>query len=239
MTDIVLASRNAKKLKEMQALLAPLGYRARLVSEFTDEAAEETAPSFIENALLKARHAARVSGLPALADDSGLEVDALKGAPGVYSARYGEAAWLASTAREAAERPAMDGRAVIGAENPGCARDGWTQAEKDVANNAKLLQALAGVPAARRGARFVSALALLRHAEDPTPVIALGYWPGVILEAPRGASGFGYDPLFLVPSLGKTSAELAPALKNRISHRGRAMRALLKQLRADSGFVHG
>lgn len=198
MTDLVLASRNAKKLKEMQALLAPLGYRARLVSEFTDEAAEETAPSFIENALLKARHAARVSGLPALADDSGLEVDALKGAPGVYSARY-------------AGEPS-----------------------DDTANNAKLLQALAGVPAAQRTARFVSALALLRHADDPTPVIALGTWPGLILEAPRGANGFGYDPLFLVPSLGKTSAELAPALKNRISHRGQAMRALLKQLRRHS-----
>jgi len=198
MTDLVLASRNAKKLKEMQALLAPLGYRARLVSEFTDEAAEETAPSFIENALLKARHAAKVSGLPALADDSGLEVDALKGAPGVYSARY-------------AGEPS-----------------------DDAANNAKLLQALAGVPAAQRTARFVSALALLRHAEDPTPVIALGTWPGLILETPRGVNGFGYDPLFLVPSLGKTSAELAAATKNRISHRGQAMRALLKQLRGQS-----
>lgn len=142
MTDLVLASRNAKKLKEMQALLAPLGYRARLVSEFTDEAAEENAPSFVENALLKARHAARVSGLPALADDSGLEVDALKGAPGVYSARY-------------AGEPS-----------------------DDAANNGKLLQALAGVPAAQRTARFVSALALLRHADDPTPLIAVGTWPG-------------------------------------------------------------
>lgn len=198
MTDLVLASRNAKKLKEIQALLAPLGYRARLVSEFTDEAAEETAPSFIENALLKARHAARVSGLPALADDSGLEVDALEGAPGVYSARY-------------AGEPS-----------------------DDAANNARLLQALTGVPAAQRTARFVSALALLRHADDPTPVIALGTWPGLILEAPRGANGFGYDPLFLVPSLGKTSAELAAATKNRISHRGQAMRALLKQLRGQS-----
>lgn len=203
MTDIVLASRNAKKLKEMQALLAPLGFSARLVSEFTDEAAEETAPSFVENALLKARHAARVSGLPALADDSGLEVDALKGAPGVYSARY-------------AGEPSYD-----------------------AANNAKLLQALAGVPTAQRTARFVSALALLRHADDPTPVIALGTWPGLILEAPRGTNGFGYDPLFWVPAQNKTSAELAPALKNRISHRGRAMRVLLRQLRADSGFLHG
>ncbi|ROH93093.1 RdgB/HAM1 family non-canonical purine NTP pyrophosphatase [Stagnimonas aquatica] len=195
MNDLVLASHNAKKLKELQTLLAPLGYRLRPVSEFSPEVPEETAPSFIENALLKARHAARVSGLPAIADDSGLEVEALRGAPGVYSARY-------------AGEPS-----------------------DDAANNAKLLQALAGVPAARRGARFVSALALLRHADDPTPVIALGYWPGQILDATRGANGFGYDPLFLVPSLGKTSAELTPGLKNRISHRGRAMRALLKQLR--------
>lgn len=195
MTDLVLASRNAKKLKELQALLAPLGYRLRLVSEFADEAAEETAPTFVENALLKARHAARVSGLAAIADDSGLEVDALKGAPGVYSARY-------------AGEPS-----------------------DDVANNAKLLHALHGVPAEQRGARFVSALALLRHADDPTPVLALGTWPGVILDAQRGSNGFGYDPLFLVPALGKTSAELPPALKNRISHRGRAMRALVKQLR--------
>ena len=195
MTDLVLASRNAKKLKELQALLSSLGYRLRLVSDFAEEAAEETAPSFIENALLKARHAARVSGLPAIADDSGLEVDALHGAPGVYSARY-------------AGEPS-----------------------DDAANNAKLLQALRGVPSERRTARFVSALAMLRHAEDPTPVIALGYWPGRILEAPRGSQGFGYDPLFLVPALGKTSAELTPAVKNRLSHRGRAMRALLKQLR--------
>lgn len=194
MNDLVLASHNAKKLKELQALLAPLGYRLRPVSEFSPEVPEETAPSFIENALLKARHAARVSGLPAIADDSGLEVEALRGAPGVYSARY-------------AGEPS-----------------------DDAANNAKLLQALAGVPAARRGARFVSALALLRHADDPTPLLALGYWPGRILEAPRGSLGFGYDPLFLVPALDKTSAELAPAVKNRLSHRGRAMRALLKQL---------
>ena len=197
MTELVLASRNAKKLKEMQALLAPLGYRARLVSEFTDEVAEETAPTFIENALLKARHAVRVSGLAAIADDSGLEVHALGGAPGVYSARY-------------AGEPS-----------------------DDAANNAKLLAALIHVPTEQRGARFVSALALLRHADDPTPVIAVGTWPGLILEVPRGAQGFGYDPLFLVPSLGKTSAELSAANKNRISHRGRAMRSLLRQLRGE------
>ncbi len=196
--EVVLASRNAKKLAEMQALLDPLGLRVRLVSEFTDEAAEEPAPSFVENAVLKARHAARVSGLPAIADDSGLEVAALGGAPGVHSARY------------------------AGAHGD------------DAANNRKLLQALADRPAAERGARFVCALSYLRHAEDPVPVIAMGLWPGRILEAARGAHGFGYDPLFWVPEHGCSSAELEPALKNRISHRARAFASLLAQLR-DAG----
>jgi XTP/dITP diphosphohydrolase len=193
--SVVLASRNGKKLAEMQALLAPLGMQVRLVSEFTDEAAEETAPSFIENALLKARHAARVSGLPAIADDSGIEVAALHGAPGVHSARY------------------------AGAHGD------------DDANNRKLLAALAGRPASERGARFVCALSWLRHADDPVPVIALGLWSGRILDAPTGDSGFGYDPLFWVPEHGCSSAELDPALKNRISHRARAAAALIAQLR--------
>jgi XTP/dITP diphosphohydrolase len=193
--SIVLASRNAKKLAEMQALLAPLGLQVRLVSEFTDEAADETAPSFVENALLKARHAAAVSGLPAIADDSGLEVAALNGAPGVLSARY------------------------AGAHGD------------DDANNRRLLQALEGRPETERDARFVCALALLRHAADPVPVIALGLWSGRILEAPRGDNGFGYDPLFWVPDQGCSSAELDPALKNRISHRARATQCLLTQLR--------
>lgn len=190
----MLASRNAKKLAEMQALLAPRGYRLRLVSEFTDEAAEETAPSFVENALIKARHAAQVSGLPALADDSGLEVAALGGAPGVYSARY-------------AGEPS-----------------------DDAANNAKLLAALAGMPEAARQARFVSVLVYLRHAQDPVPVIAEGYWCGRILEAPRGSLGFGYDPLFHVPERHCSAAELEPAEKNRLSHRARAAEALLARL---------
>lgn len=194
MGDLVLASRNAKKLRELQALLAPAGYRLRAASEFSDVEPDETAPTFVENALIKARHAARVSGLPALADDSGLEVEALAGAPGVRSARY--------------------------AGEPG----------SDVANNAKLLAALAGLPEARRGARFVSVLVLLRHAEDPVPLIAQGFWPGRILDAPRGAQGFGYDPLFLDPDSGLSAAELAPEDKNRRSHRARAMQALLAQL---------
>jgi XTP/dITP diphosphohydrolase len=193
--SVVLASRNGKKLAEMQALLAPLGLQLRLVSEFTDEAAEETAPSFVENALLKARHAAHVSGLPAIADDSGIEVAALHGAPGVHSARY------------------------AGAHG------------NDDANNRKLLAALAGRPAAERAARFVCALTYLRHADDPVPVIALGLWSGRILEAPRGVNGFGYDPLFWVPEHDCSSAELDPALKNRISHRARAVAALIAQLR--------
>jgi XTP/dITP diphosphohydrolase len=196
---IVLASRNAKKLAEMQALLAPLGWQARLVSEFTDEAAEETAPSFVENALLKARHAARVSGFAAIADDSGLEVDALNGAPGVHSARYAAASGEGNSS--------------------------------DAANNAKLLEALADVPDEQRTARFVSVIVMLRHPDDPTPLIAQGFWRGRILRAPRGVNGFGYDPLFFVPEQGCTSAELSSELKNRISHRALASAQLLASLR--------
>ncbi|NGY06587.1 hypothetical protein G7Y85_17565 [Solimonas terrae] len=231
--SLVLASRNTKKLKEMQALFAPLGVALRLVSEFSDIEPDETGASFVENALIKARHAAQVSGLPALADDSGLEVAALRGAPGVHSARYAgfEAASFASKTRMAAERPAMDGRA--GGESPrrGFAMDGMSQAEKDRLNNDKLLAALAGVPAARRGARFVSVLALLRHADDPVPLLAQGFWNGRILEAPRGGNGFGYDPLFWVADHDCSSAELAPDVKNRISHRARASAELLRQWR--------
>ncbi|MES2884416.1 MAG: RdgB/HAM1 family non-canonical purine NTP pyrophosphatase [Pseudomonadota bacterium] len=198
MSTVVLASRNAKKLRELQALLSPLGFAARLVTEFSGEEVAETAPTFIENALLKARHAARVSGLPAIADDSGLEVAALGGAPGVYSARF-------------AGEPSNDS-----------------------ANNAKLLEALRNVPAAQRGARFVSALVWLRHADDPVPLIAVGTWAGRILEAPRGAKGFGYDPLFWVESHQCTSAELAGEEKNRISHRAQALRVLLSQLQREA-----
>lgn len=193
--EVVLASRNRKKLAEMQALLAPLGLTLRLASEFSDEAAEETAPSFVENALIKARHAAAASGLPAIADDSGIEVDALMGRPGVYSARY--------------------------------AHENATDAD----NNARLLQELAGVAPERRGARFVCVMTFLRHAADPVPLIAQGLWRGSILEAPRGAHGFGYDPLFWVPEHACSSAELDPGVKNRISHRAQASSALLAQLK--------
>jgi len=192
---VVLASRNAKKLAELGALLAPLGWSLEPVARFADEAAEETAPSFVENALLKARHAAGISGLPAIADDSGLEVAALHGAPGVRSARY----------------------AGSGAD--------------DAANNRKLLDALSGVPAAERGARFISVIVFLRHPEDPVPLIAQGAWPGRILEAPRGSNGFGYDPLFFVPGEDCSAAELAASQKNRLSHRARAIASLIEQLR--------
>ena len=188
--ELVLASHNAGKLKELQAMLGD-AVRVRSIGEFSDLEPEETGLSFVENAILKARHAARVSGLPALADDSGLAVDALGGAPGIYSARY------------------ADGQG-------------------DAANNAKLLDALKEVPDSERGAQFVCCLALVRHAEDPLPIICEGLWHGSILHAAQGANGFGYDPLFWVAERGCSSAELAPAEKNQISHRARAM-ALLKQ----------
>jgi len=193
--EVVLASRNAKKLAELQDLLGALDVRLRLVSEFSDEPAEEHAPSFVENALLKARHAAHASGLPALADDSGIEVDALNGAPGVHSARY------------------------AGAH------------ASDADNNARLLEALRGVPAHRRMARYVCVLAFVRRPDDPVPLLAQGEWRGMLLTAPRGENGFGYDPLFWVAEHGKTAAELPAALKNRLSHRARAAAALLQALR--------
>jgi XTP/dITP diphosphohydrolase len=188
--ELVLASHNAGKLKELQALLGN-GIRVRSVAEFSTEVPEETGLSFVENAILKARHAAHVSGLPALADDSGLAVDALGGAPGIHSARY------------------ADGQG-------------------DAANNAKLLVALKDVAEDQRGAQFVCALALVRHADDPLPVICEGLWRGRILPQPQGSNGFGYDPLFWVAERQCSSAELAPADKNRLSHRARAM-ALLRQ----------
>ena len=195
MREAVLASRNEKKLAELRDLLGALGWRLRSVAEFADDVAAEPAPTFVENALLKARHAAQASGLPALADDSGIEVDALDGAPGVHSARY------------------------AGAE----AGDG--------ANNEKLLAALQGVPGHRRTARYVCVLAFVRRPDDPVPVLAHGEWRGLILEAPRGANGFGYDPLFWVPDHGRSAAELPAALKNRLSHRARAVAALAHALR--------
>lgn len=188
--ELVLASHNAGKLKELQAMLGDT-VRVRSIGEFSDIEPEETGLSFVENAILKARNAARISGLPALADDSGLAVDHLGGAPGIYSARY------------------ADGQG-------------------DAANNAKLLEALKDVPDAGRCAQFVCALALIRHATDPLPILCEGLWHGRILHSARGEHGFGYDPLFWVPERECSSAELTPADKNQLSHRARAM-ALLKQ----------
>ena len=191
---LVLASGNTGKLAELRDLLGGSGHTLHAQSEFGVEDAEETGLTFVENAILKARHAARATGLPALGDDSGICVDALDGAPGLYSARY------AGTHGDAA------------------------------ANIAKLLLALDGVRDEHRTARFYCVLALLRHAADPQPLIAEGTWEGHILHAPRGAGGFGYDPVFLDCERGVSAAELDPALKNRISHRGLALAALRKQL---------
>ncbi|MAB99713.1 MAG: non-canonical purine NTP pyrophosphatase, RdgB/HAM1 family [Pseudomonadaceae bacterium] len=190
LTQLVLASHNAGKLKELQAMLGE-SVQVRSVGEFSSVEPEETGLSFIENAILKARNASRVSGLPALADDSGLAVDFLGGAPGIYSARY------------------ADGQG-------------------DAANNAKLLEVMREVPDAERGAQFVCCLALVRHADDPLPIICEGLWHGSILHQPQGANGFGYDPLFWVAERNCSSAELSPADKNQLSHRARAM-ALFKQ----------
>jgi len=190
--QLVLASNNAGKLKELQAML---GAHVEVLPQrqFTEVEAVEDGLSFIENAIIKARHAARASGLPALADDSGLAVDVLGGAPGIHSARY--------------------------------AGGGG-----DAANNAKLLDSLRGVPDAERGARFICVLALVRHADDPLPIICEGQWPGRILHAPQGDQGFGYDPLFWVPETACSSAELPADQKNRLSHRARAMAELRQRL---------
>jgi XTP/dITP diphosphohydrolase len=194
MKKLVLASNNAKKMKELNALLVPLGFEVIPQGQLGIPEAEEPFGTFIENALAKARHAARHSGLPALADDSGLCVRALGGAPGVFSARY-------------AGEPKSDAR-----------------------NNAKLLADLAGHD--DRRAHFVSLLVLVRNADDPQPIIAEGEWHGEILTTPRGADGFGYDPLFYVPSCCQTAAELDAATKNRLSHRGQAMQQLIARLPA-------
>jgi len=203
---LVLASGNAGKLAELRALLADIGIEVVAQGELGIGDIEETGLSFVENALLKARHAARESGLPALADDSGLCVDALDGAPGLYSARYADAQ--------------DDAGAGIPSSRPA----------RDAANVRKLLAALDGVPDARRGARFCCVLALLRSPQDPQPLIAEGLWEGRILHAPRGTGGFGYDPVFLDPTSGLSAAELDPADKHRVSHRGKALVALRARL---------
>ena len=194
MKQIVLASNNPGKVREIGQMLADLDLQVLPQSAFKIEEAEETGLSFVENAILKARHAAANSGLPAIADDSGLEVDALNGAPGIYSARYAGA--------------------------------GAT----DTQNLQKLLADLEKVPQEQRTARFQCLLVYMRHAQDPTPRIYQGTWEGRITFEPRGESGFGYDPVFFVPSHNCTSAELAPEVKNALSHRGQALRKLVADL---------
>jgi len=193
MKRIVLASNNPGKLREIQALAAGK-LELLLQSDFAVPEVEETGLSFVENAILKARHAARHTGLPALADDSGLEVDALHGAPGTRSARYA---------------------------GPGAS---------DTGNLQKLLQDLADIPEHQRRARFQCVVVYMKHAEDATPIICQGTWEGRILTTPRGENGFGYDPVFYVPTHHCSSAELPPAVKNTLSHRGKALRQFFTAL---------
>ena len=191
---IVLASNNAGKLREINQLLASVQIEVVPQRDFNIPDAVEDGLSFVENAIKKARHASSLSGLPAIADDSGIEVDALNGAPGIYSARFA---------------------------GPDAS---------DEANLQRLLERLADVPEAKRTARFQCLMVYMRHAEDPTPLICQGTWEGRILFEPRGINGFGYDPVFYVPSHDCSSAELPPEVKNSLSHRGQALQKLLQEL---------
>jgi XTP/dITP diphosphohydrolase len=191
---IVLASNNAGKVREINELLAGASIQVIPQGDLGVPEAEETGLTFVENAILKARNAAAHSGLPAIADDSGLEVDALEGAPGIYSARYA---------------------------GPGAS---------DADNLARLLAAMQAVEDGRRSARFQCLMVYVRHAKDPTPVICQGTWEGRILRRPAGVNGFGYDPVFLVPSHGCSAAELDSPTKNALSHRGQALRCLVAYL---------
>jgi XTP/dITP diphosphohydrolase len=193
---LVVASGNRGKLREIAEILAPLGIEPIAQGELGVTEAEEPFGTFVENALAKARHASAHTGLPALADDSGICVGALGGAPGVHSARF-------------AGEPKSDDR-----------------------NNALLVERLRG--SADRSAHYTCVMVLVRHAQDPEPIIADGRWYGEVIETPRGAGGFGYDPYFLVPAYGRTVAELTPDEKNAVSHRGVALRRLLELLRRDS-----
>lgn len=201
LSKVVLASNNAGKLREFTALMAPLGVDLLPQGSLGVGEAEEPHATFVENALAKARHAAAHTGLPAIADDSGICVTALGGRPGVHSARFAQ---------------------LAGGE------------KSDAANNAHLLKVLAGQ--SDRSAWYYCVLVLVRAADDPQPVIADARWDGEVVDVPRGQGGFGYDPYFLLPSLGRTAAELDPADKNRVSHRGQAMRALMQRLR-EAGLV--
>lgn len=195
MKKVVLASGNKGKVREINEILAGLGFEVVPQTEFGVPEAEETGLTFVENAILKARNAAKHTGLPAIADDSGIEVDALKGAPGIYSARF----------------------AGAGAS--------------DQANLEKLLADLGDAPDEARSARFQCLMVYMEHDTDPTPLICQGTWEGRITRAPQGENGFGYDPVFYVPEHDCTAAQLAPEQKNRLSHRGQALRALVEALK--------
>ena len=196
MQKIVLASNNKGKVREFGEMLSILNMEVVPQATFNIEDADETGLTFVENAIIKARHASAIAGLPAIADDSGLEVDFLNGAPGIYSARYsGEGA-------------------------------------TDEKNLHKLLDALKDVPEEKRTARFQCLLVYMRHAEDPTPIICQGTWEGIIMTEPQGENGFGYDPIFYVPSHNCSSAQLAADEKNKLSHRGQALKKLLTALKA-------
>ena len=191
---IVLATNNAGKLRELQAMLQPLGFSVLPKAEFTSEEVVEDGDSFVANALLKARHAAQASGLAAIADDSGIEVDALAGAPGIHSARY------------------------AGAQ------------AGDIDNLNKLLEAMQHVPDVQRSARYRCALVYVRNAQDSAPLICEASWEGSITRVPAGTGGFGYDPIFWLSEQGCTAAEISAELKNRLSHRGQALKKLLESL---------
>lgn len=198
MERIVAATGNPGKLREFRQMLEPLGFEVVPQSALGISEAEEPHVTFVENALAKARHASRLSGLPAFADDSGICVAALRGEPGVHSARYAAPA-------------------------------GGDREDQDRRNNEKLVAALRGQ--SDRRAHYYCVIVLVRHAADPEPVIAEGRWHGEVLDTPRGTRGFGYDPYFYVPEFGRTAAELSPEEKNAVSHRGRALAALLARLR--------
>lgn len=195
MQKVVLATGNPGKVRELADLLADFGLNVVAQTELGVGSAEETGLTFIENAILKARHAAQITGLPAIADDSGLAVDALGGAPGIYSARYAGV--------DASDQQNLD----------------------------KLLVALKDVPQGSRGAQFHCVLVYMRHAEDPTPLVFHGSWAGEIAFESAGAGGFGYDPVFYVPELGRTAAELSRDEKSAVSHRGKALKLMLEAMR--------
>lgn len=201
MKKLILATGNQGKVKEMADLLSEFGFDVEAQSQYQVSDVEETGTTFIENAIIKARHAARETGLPAIADDSGLEVDYLGGAPGVYSARYSG------------------------------------QGATDQQNLNKLLNAMQGVPEKERTARFHCVLVLMRHADDPTPMVCHGTWEGKILEQAHGEHGFGYDPIFWIPEDNCSSAELSSTRKKQLSHRGKALKKLFAALSESPDFL--